>query len=193
MTNIYPAEEYHQKYLVKNPNGYCHVQFDTLPLENDILKDDPSALKQGDLWQYQMPTAEMLKELSDLSYQVTQNKATERPYTSPYDQEFADGIYVDITNGQPLFSSKDKFDAGCGWPSFSRPIEEALIAEETDTGHGMIRTEVLSELSGAHLGHVFPDGPNNGLRYCINGASLRFVPKDKMEAEGYGYLMKLFQ
>lgn len=191
LQNMYPAEEYHQKYLVKNPNGYCHVQFDTLPTEKDVLRDDNNS-KTGELWQYQVPTEESLKELSDLSFQVTQNKATERPFTSPYDQEFSEGIYVDITNGQPLFSSKDKFDAGCGWPSFSRPIEEALIAEEMDTSHNMVRTEVLSELSGAHLGHVFPYAPTNGLRYCINGASLRFVPKEKMEEEGYGYLLKLF-
>lgn len=192
--NMYPAEEYHQKYLQKNPNGYCHVQFDSLPDADVKLVDDKKNTVVSPLWaNYSVPKEETLKALSELSFKVTQQKATERPYTSEYDQEFSEGIYVDITNGQPLFTSKDKFDAGCGWPSFTKPIENALIHEEMDTSHGMIRTEVLSELSGSHLGHVFPDGPNKGLRYCINGASLRFIPKDKMDKEGYGYLLSLFE
>lgn len=193
LSNLYPAEEYHQKYLVKNPNGYCHVRFDSLPKQGAVLKGAMPS-KQGELWNYQPAGDDQLRKLPALSYEVTQNKATERPFTSPYDQEFGEGIYVDITSGQPLFSSRDKFDAGCGWPSFSRPIEEALIAEELDTSHNRIRTEVLSDLSGAHLGHVFTDGPKDmgGLRYCINGAALRFVPKANMEKEGYGYLLTLF-
>lgn len=189
---MYPAEEYHQKYLVKNPGGYCHVTFESLPTAADKLTDEADN-QTNPLWDnYSVPSKQDLEKLDELSYQVTQEKATERPFSSIYDKEFSEGIYVDITNGQPLFSSKHKFDPGCGWPSFTHPIENALIHEELDTSHNRIRTEVLSELSGAHLGHVFPDGPDGNLRYCINGASIRFVPKDKMEEEGYGYLLKLF-
>lgn len=197
LKTMYPAEEYHQKYLQKNPGGYCHVTFESLPKDNAKLRDDQAlngAKQSNPLWDsYKMPAKEELQALSDLSYRVTQEKATERPFTSEYDKEFGEGIYVDITNGQPLFSSKAKFDAGCGWPSFTHPIEKDLIHEEMDTSHGMIRTEVLSQLSGAHLGHVFPDGPDNNLRYCINGAALRFVPRAKMEEEGYGYLLSIWQ
>lgn len=194
LKTIYPAEEYHQKYLQKNPGGYCHVTFESLPSADAKLKDENQKQSSNPLWDsYQLPTKEALQSLSDLSYRVTQEKATERPFTSEYDKQFGDGIYVDITNGQPLFSSKAKFDAGCGWPSFTHPIEKDLIHEEMDTSHGMIRTEVLSALSGAHLGHVFPDGPNDNLRYCINGASLRFISRDKMEEEGYGYLLKIWE
>ncbi len=125
--------------------------------------------------------------LSPMQYEVTQNNATEPPFKNEYFDLFETGIYVDIISGQPLFLSKDKFDAGCGWPSFTRPIDVNEITEVVDYRHGMIRTEVRSTRADAHLGHVFEDGPDEtgGLRYCINSASIRFIPKDQMEAEGY--------
>lgn len=134
------------------------------------------------------------EELSDISYRVTQENATEMPFTSPYDDFYEDGIYVDIVSGEVLFSSLDKYDAGCGWPSFTKTIDDKNIREKTDLSHGMIRTEVRSKTADSHLGHVFPDGPKDkgGLRYCINGASLRFIPKDKMEEEGYGKYLEIF-
>lgn len=134
------------------------------------------------------------EELSDISYRVTQENATEMPFTSPYDDFYEDGIYVDIVSGEVLFSSLDKYDAGCGWPSFTKTIDDKNIREKTDLSHGMIRTEVRSKTADSHLGHVFPDGPKDkgGLRYCINGASLRFIPKDKMEDEGYGKYLEIF-
>ena len=134
-------------------------------------------------------------KLSDISYRVTQENATEMPFTSPYDDFYEDGIYVDIVSGEVLFSSNDKYDAGCGWPSFTKTIDDKNIREKTDLSHGMIRTEVRSKTADSHLGHVFPDGPKDkgGLRYCINGASLRFIPKNKMEDEGYGKYLEIFE
>lgn len=133
-------------------------------------------------------TPEALARLTPEQYRVTQENGTERPFTGEYDHHFEPGIYVDIVSGEPLFSSAQKFDSGCGWPAFARPIEPAHVVEVRDTTHGMIRTEVRSADGDSHLGHVFPDGPRalGGLRYCINSASLRFIPKDRMEAEGYG-------
>lgn len=133
-------------------------------------------------------------KLSDISYRVTQENATEMPFTSPYDNFYEDGIYVDIVSGEVLFSSLDKYDAGCGWPSFTKTIDDKNIREKTDLSHGMIRTEVRSKSADSHLGHVFPDGPKDkgGFRYCINGASLRFIPKNKMEEEGYGKYLEIF-
>lgn len=133
-------------------------------------------------------------KLSPISYKVTQENATEKPFSSPLESNFEDGIYVDIVSGEVLFSSKDKFDAGCGWPSFAKPIEEDNIVKRKDLSHGMIRTEVRSKEADSHLGHVFNDGPKErgGLRYCINGASLRFIKKEDMEKEGYkDYLDKV--
>ncbi|MBC7087738.1 MAG: peptide-methionine (R)-S-oxide reductase MsrB [Tissierellales bacterium] len=133
-------------------------------------------------------------KLSPISYKVTQENATEKPFSSPLESNFEDGIYVDIVSGEVLFSSKDKFDAGCGWPSFAKPIEEENIVKRKDLSHGMIRTEVRSKEADSHLGHVFNDGPKErgGLRYCINGASLRFIKKEDMEKEGYkDYLDKV--
>lgn len=129
-----------------------------------------------------------IARLTPEQYRVTQQNGTERPFTGEYDHHFEPGIYVDIVSGEPLFASSDKFNSGCGWPSFSKPIVPANVAELRDTTHGMIRTEVRSANGDSHLGHVFPDGPRElgGLRYCINSASLRFVPKAEMEAQGYG-------
>ncbi|MGH8085276.1 MAG: peptide-methionine (R)-S-oxide reductase MsrB [Lysobacter sp.] len=137
---------------------------------------------------------ERIAQLTPEQYRVTQEAATERPGTGEYLGNDAPGIYVDIVSGEPLFASGDKFESGCGWPSFTRPIEPAHVNEVRDTGHGMVRTEVRSTHGDSHLGHVFPDGPadRGGLRYCINSASLRFIPRAQMEAEGYGaYLAQL--
>src|SRR5215470_105958 len=133
-------------------------------------------------------TPEAVATLTPEQYRVTQESATERPGTGALLHNKEAGIYVDIVSGEPLFASADKYESGCGWPSFTKPIEPANVKELRDTSHGMIRTEVRSTFGDSHLGHVFPDGPRDrgGLRYCINSASLRFVPRDRMEAEGYG-------
>ncbi|HRM74815.1 MAG TPA: peptide-methionine (R)-S-oxide reductase MsrB [Paracoccus sp. (in: a-proteobacteria)] len=129
-----------------------------------------------------------ISRLTPEQFRVTQQNGTERPFTGEYDDHYESGIYVDIVSGEPLFASSAKFSSGCGWPSFSKPIVSANVNELRDISHGMIRTEVRSAHGDSHLGHVFPDGPRDmgGLRYCINSASLRFVPKDEMAAEGYG-------
>lgn len=129
-----------------------------------------------------------LSRLNPEQYRVTQQSGTERPGTGEYLHNKKPGIYVDVVSGEPLFASSDKFESGCGWPSFTKPIEPANVNETRDTSHGMIRTEVRSNHGDSHLGHVFPDGPadRGGLRYCINSASLRFIPRADMEAEGYG-------
>jgi peptide-methionine (R)-S-oxide reductase len=133
-------------------------------------------------------TTEAVANLSPEQYRVTQQSGTERPWTGQYLDNKQPGIYVDVVSGEPLFASSDKYESGCGWPSFTKPIEPANVAELRDVSHGMIRTEVRSKYGDSHLGHVFPDGPRDrgGLRYCINSASLRFVHRDNMAAEGYG-------
>jgi len=131
---------------------------------------------------------EAVAALNPEQFRVTQQSGTERPWTGEYNDNKAEGIYVDIVSGEPLFASSDKFESGCGWPSFTKPIEPAHVNELRDVTHGMVRTEVRSTHGDSHLGHVFEDGPQDkgGLRYCINSASLRFVPREEMEAEGYG-------
>lgn len=174
------AEDYHQDYLKKNPGGYCHI--DVRDAEKPLI----------DAANYEKPSQAVLREsLSEESYRVTQEAATEAPFSNAYDQTFEEGIYVDITTGEPLFFAKDKFASGCGWPSFSRPISKELIHYYQDLSHGMERIEVRSRSGNAHLGHVFTDGPQElgGLRYCINSVSLRFIAKDEMEEAGYGYLL----
>ena len=138
---------------------------------------------------------DLRKKLTDIQYEVTQESGTERPFSSEYDDFYEDGIYVDIVSGEALFSSRDKYDAGCGWPSFTKPIDGTELTEKDDFKLMRKRTEVRSKDADSHLGHVFPDGPKEatGLRYCINGAALRFIPKDKLEEEGYGEYLKLFQ
>ena len=136
-----------------------------------------------------------LKErIGDLAYEVTQNAATERPFTGEYDDFFEKGIYVDVVSGEVLFSSEDKYNSGCGWPAFTKPIDRKALTEKTDTSYGMIRTEVRSASAGSHLGHVFTDGPSDrgGLRYCINSAALKFIPYEEMDSRGYGQFKSLF-
>lgn len=185
LKNYYLAEEYHQKYLDKNPNGYCHIGSDHF--EKAKIAKDQSV-------KYDPLPKEVLKgTLTELQYEVTQNSVTEPPFRNEYYDNFESGIYVDITTGEPLFVSSDKFQSGCGWPSFSKPIDEGLIKELSDSRFGMKRVEVRSKKGNAHLGHVFEDGPieTGGLRYCINSASLLFIAKDQMEKKGYGYLLSI--
>ncbi|WP_439425217.1 peptide-methionine (R)-S-oxide reductase MsrB [Oenococcus alcoholitolerans] len=136
-----------------------------------------------------------LKHLNKLQYQVTQKSATEKPFTGIYDNFFEKGIYVDVVDGTPLFSSEDKYDAGCGWPSFTKPIDQTKITRKVDNSFGMTRTEVKSRYSSSHLGHVFTDGPEEkgGLRYCINSAALKFIPVSKLKEAGYEDYLQLFK
>ena len=185
LLNYYSAEEYHQKYLDKNPQGYCHIN------EERFMNAKQAADHSV---KYQAKPKDILRNtLTDMQYNVTQKNATEPPFQNEYYDNFREGIYVDVTTGEPLFVSSDKFESGCGWPSFSKPIRPDLIKELTDDSHGMQRLEVRSKRGDAHLGHVFADGPREtgGLRYCINSASLLFIPKEEMAEKGYGYLLKL--
>ena len=187
LVNFYPAEEYHQDYLEKNPGGYCHIPRAEIELFSR-LRIDP-----GD---YQKPAAEAIRDkLTAEQYRITQESGTEQPFFNEFWNQFEQGIYVDVVTGEPLFSSTDKFESGCGWPAFSKPIESPAVVELPDDSYGMHRTEVRSRAGNSHLGHVFRDDPEspNGVRYCINSASLRFIPYGKMEAEGYGYLLDLFK
>ena len=136
-----------------------------------------------------------IQKLDDMQRRVTQDSATEPPFRNTFWDHKEQGLYVDIVSGEPLFTSLDKFDSGCGWPSFTKPVVDAHVTEHSDTTYGMRRVEVRSKHGDSHLGHVFPDGPKDkgGLRYCINSASLRFVPKDRLDAEGYGEFAKLFE
>ena len=187
LVNFFPAEEYHQDYLDKNPNGYCHIPRAEIELFSR-LRIDP-----GD---YQKPAAEAIRDkLTDEQYRVTQENATESPFQNEFWNQFEKGIYVDIVTGEPLFSSTDKFESSCGWPAFSKPIEEPAVVELPDDSHGMHRTEVRSRAGDSHLGHVFTgdrESPN-GVRYCINSAALRFIPYARLEAEDYGYLLSIFE
>ena len=173
LENFYPAEAYHQEYLDKNPGGYCHI--------------DPSHFTGAESYTGKAPAGSLKTRLTDIQYEVTQRDATEPPFNNEYYNNFEPGIYVDIVDGTPLFVSADKYDAGCGWPSFSRPIDNALLKTLPDNSFGRTRVEVRSSGANSHLGHVFEDGPESlgGLRFCINSASLRFIPESTMENEGY--------
>ncbi|MZA71556.1 peptide-methionine (R)-S-oxide reductase MsrB, partial [Streptococcus suis] len=184
LAHYIPAEDYHQDYLKKNPQGYCHIDL------------GQAKIPLIDVADYQKPDQQVLKDsLTDLQYQVTQEAATERPFENEFWNSEQAGIYVDITTGEPLFLSTDKFDSGCGWPSFTKPISKEVATYFQDKSHGMNRIEVRSRAGHAHLGHVFDDGPRDkgGLRYCINSAALRFIPREEMEEAGYGLFLDLLK
>jgi len=179
---FYPAEEYHQNFHRKNPLHYYRYRKgsgrDEFLARHWTVKKDPEELR---------------KRLTPLQYEVTQNSATEPPFQNEYWNHKEEGIYVDVVSGEPLFCSLDKFDSGSGWPSFTKPLHQDSVVERPDFSHNMIRVEVRSRLANSHLGHVFEDGPPpTGLRYCINSAALRFIPKADLEKEGYGEYLALF-
>ena len=184
LENFYKAEEYHQDYLKKNPNGYCHID---ISKANEVIIDQSKYPKPSD--------DELKKKLTEAQYKVTQENDTEHAFSNEYWDNKEKGIYVDVATGEPLFSSKDKYDSGCGWPSFTKPISKEVVTYHKDFSFNMERIEVRSRSGDSHLGHVFDDGPkeSGGLRFCINSASIRFIPLEDMEKEGYGYLTHIIK
>ncbi len=184
LDNFYDAEEYHQDYLQKNVNGYCHIDLSLATSENLINEDDYAVDDK----------TEVLDNLTEMQFCVTQEDGTERAFTSELNDNYEVGIYVDVVTGEPLFLSTDKYDSGTGWPSFTRPISPEVIVENEQSS-AYYGTELKSRAGQSHLGHVFTDGPDDdgGLRYCINGASLKFVAYNDMVSEGYGYLQHLLK
>ncbi|MEG6587051.1 peptide-methionine (R)-S-oxide reductase MsrB [Dendrosporobacter sp. 1207_IL3150] len=179
---FYPAEDYHQGYYRKNEMHY-----------NMYKEGSGRACYIKKHWGNDDKKKALKAKLTPLQYEITQNNGTEPPFRNDFWDDKREGIYVDIVSGEPLFSSIDKFDSGCGWPSFTKPLNETQIKEKTDLSHGMVRTEVRSNEADSHLGHVFDDGPGpKGLRYCINSAALRFIPKDELVEQGYAEYLKLF-
>lgn len=196
---FYLAEDYHQDYLSKNPLGYCHIDLgladEGIERDEPFVKPESKEDSMDGKKTFEKPSDEAIKEkLTREQYEVTQNAGTEAPYTHEYNDLEEKGIYVDIVSGEPLFSSEDKYDAGCGWPSFTKPIDRDRVKELEDNAFGMKRVEVKSKDGDSHLGHIFPDGPKDkgGMRYCINGNSLKFISFNDMEKEGYGYLKEIF-
>lgn len=180
---FYRAEEKHQDYYKKFPFHYNHYR-----------EGSGRARFIRENWKVRKSDEELRQELTPLQYEVTRNNATEPPYKNEYWDYHEEGIYVDIISGEPLFSSNDKYDAGCGWPSFTKPLRRNEIEEKFDTSHGLRRIEVRCKTSDSHLGHVFDDGPGpDRARYCINSAALRFIPKNRLKEEGYGQFLKLFE
>jgi peptide methionine sulfoxide reductase msrA/msrB len=202
---FFPAEAYHQDYATLHPNQ-PYIAINDAPKVAALRKQLPTLYRDipvlvGDnnpetkMRVYSKPTdAELKKKLSPMQYQVTQHEGTEPPFRNDYWNNHEAGIYVDVVSGEPLFSSLDKYDSGTGWPSFTKPLETANITTKTDRQFGMVRTEVRSAHGDSHLGHLFDDGPKpTGQRYCMNSASMRFIPVAKLQAEGYGEYLKLFQ
>ncbi|MNK08758.1 Peptide methionine sulfoxide reductase MsrA [compost metagenome] len=179
---FYAAEEYHQGYHKKNPAHYKRYRKGSG--RQDFIETH---------WSGKVDEDELRQRLTPMQYKVTRQNGTEPAFANEFWNHHGDGIYVDIVSGEPLFSSRDKYDSGCGWPSFTRPLRDYSVKEKTDLSHFMVRTEVRSSEADSHLGHVFNDGPGeNGLRYCINSAALRFVPKEELDEQGYGEYRYLF-
>lgn len=191
LKHFFEAEEYHQDYLEKNPGGYCHI--DLSLAEKPLSPDEEPVI---DATKYPRPSdAELKKTLTDIQYKVAVQNKTEYAFSNEYWDNFDKGIYVDITTKEPLFTSTDKFESGCGWPSFAKPIAKDVVKYTEDRSFNMIRTEVRSRSGDIHLGHVFDDGPKElgGKRYCINSASIEFIPYAEMDKRGYSYLKYLIK
>lgn len=213
-TNFFPAEEYHQKYCKLNPDRYKRYKVGSgragftenawrnapvpkiaVTAANDGVVAEASPEERRESCDLSaLSDAQLRARLSPEQYEIVKKNGTERPFANAYWDNKAEGLYVDIVSGEPLFSSRDKFNSGTGWPSFTKPVKAGEVVEKKDVSHGMTRVEVRSKKGDSHLGHVFPDGPGpSGLRYCINSGSLRFIPKEKLKQEGYGEYAKLFE